>query len=156
MRLFLLSSISLLLLPLLFFGCSSTQIKEREEYSTYLSRDYLQNLDFSGQDLVATLIGNSWYYVREDGKAISVIRDDNGEADRFREGLARTRINGKIGFFNKTLDIVLKPIYDFAFPFHNGISEICVGCQEVKEGEHSMLNGGSWKRINRAGLILEE
>ena len=94
--------------------------------------------------------------VREDGKAIPVMLDDNGEVDRFKEGLARIKINGKIGFFNKTLDIVLNPIYDFAFPFHNGVAEICVGCQEVIEGGPTMLNGGSWKRIDRTGLILEE
>ncbi|SFV64062.1 hypothetical protein MNB_SV-12-1044 [hydrothermal vent metagenome] len=152
MKLFLLSLISLLI----FSGCSSTPIKEGEQYYTYLSRDYLQNLDFSEQDLIPTLIDNHWYYVREDGKAIPVMRDDNGEADKFREGLARIKINGKIGFFNKTLDIVLKPIYNFAFPFHNGVAEICIGCQELNEDGHSMLNGGSWKRINRAGLILEE
>ena len=146
----------ILTLSICFSGCSSIPIKKREQYSTYLNKDFLQNLDFSERDLVSTLIGDSWYYVRADGKAISVMRGDNGRADIFKEGLARIRINGKIGFFNKTLDIVLNPIYDFAFPFHNGVAEICMGCQEVIEGEHSMLNGGSWKRINRAGLILEE
>jgi hypothetical protein len=155
MKLFLLL-LSLLSLFLFSFGCSSIPIKERRQYSTYLTKDFLQNLDFSERDLIAVSIGNSWYYVREDGKAIPVMLDDNGEVDRFKEGLARIKINGKIGFFNKTLDIVLNPIYDFAFPFHNGVAEICVGCQEVIEGGHTMLNGGSWKRIDRTGLILEE
>jgi len=85
-----------------------------------------------------------------------VISDDHGEADRFHEGLARTRIGGKIGFFDKNLDLVLPAIYDFAFPFHHGISEICVGCKEVKDGEYSILTGGKWKRINRQGLLVEE
>ncbi len=147
---------SLLFLFLLFLGCSSTPIKEREQYSTYIRKDFLQTLDFSEQELVATLIGDSWYYIREDGKTISVMRGDDGGADKFKEGLARIKINGKIGFFNKTLDMILNPIYDFAFPFHNGVAEICVGCQEVIEDGHSMLSGGSWKRIDRRGLILEE
>jgi hypothetical protein len=148
----------LLTISLLFLGCSSTPIKKRPEYSIYFNKEYLQTLDFSNSEhsLLAILINNTWYYVREDGKAISVMSGDDGEADRFKEGLARIKINGKIGFFNKTLDMILNPIYDFAFPFHNGIAEVCLGCQEIKENEHSILNGGSWKRIDRRGLILEE
>jgi len=155
MKLFLLF-VSLLFLFLLSFGCSSTPIKEQKQHSTYLNKKFLQNLDFSKQDLISIYVGSSWFYVREDGKSISVIRGDDGKADRFKEGLARIKINGKIGFFNKTLDIILNPIYDFAFPFNNGVAEICVGCQEVIVDGQSMLDGGSWKRIDRAGLILEE
>jgi len=79
---------------------------------------------------------------------------DNG-ADEFSDGLARTRVDGKIGFFNRNLEMILKPVYDFAFPFHKGIAEICTGCKEKKEGEHSMLDGGTWKKIDRNGLIIE-
>jgi hypothetical protein len=151
-------SLALLLLSILFLGCSSTEIKKRKEYSTYFNKEYLQALDFSNSEngLLSILINNSWFYIREDGKAISVMRGDDGEADRFKEGLARIKINGKVGFFNKTLDIILIPIYDFAFPFHNGVAEVCLGCQELKENGHSILDGGSWKRIDRRGLILEE
>ena len=79
---------------------------------------------------------------------------ENG-ADPFSDGLARTRVNGKVGFFNINLDIILKPIYDFAFPFHEGKAEICTGCKEKKEGEHSMLDGGKWQKIDRNGLVIE-
>jgi hypothetical protein len=156
MKLFLLSSIYTTLFSLLFFGCSSKPIKEKEEYSTHINNKNLHNSDFSKHNLVTKLIGNSWYYIRKDGKAISVMRGDDGKADRFKEGLARIKINGKIGFFNKTLDIVLKPIYDFAFPFYDGVSEICIGCREIQDGDHTILDGGEWKRIDRRGLILEE
>ena len=156
MKLFLLPSISLTLLSLLLFGCSSKPIKEKQKYSTNIYKQYFHNLDFSKEDLVTKLIDNSWYYIRKDGKAISVMRGDDGKADRFKEGLARIKINGKIGFFNKTLDIVLKPIYDFAFPFYQGVSEICIGCQEIEDNNHTILDGGEWKRIDRRGLILEE
>ena len=79
---------------------------------------------------------------------------ENG-ADPFSDGLARTSVNGKVGFFNINLDIILKPIYDFAFPFHEGKAEICTGCKEKKEGEHSMLDGGKWQKIDRNGLVIE-
>jgi len=154
MKLFLLT-LSLLILSA---GCSSKTIKKKREYSSYFNKEYLQTLDFSKskQDLLTTYIDNSWYYVRRDGKAIPVMQGDDGKADKFKEGLARIKINGKFGFFNKTLDIILNPIYDFAFPFHNGIAEVCLGCQEIEEDGQTILDGGSWKRINRRGLILEE
>jgi hypothetical protein len=148
----------LFLIILVFFinGCSSTKIKDKRDYATYFNQKYIKMLDFQGHDLVATNVNNQWYYVRKDGKAMPVMSDDRGSADKFKEGLARTKINGKIGFFNRDLDMVIEPFYDFAFPFHKGISDICVGCKEVKDENIKMLDGGDWKRINRSGLIIEE
>ncbi|MCH9740614.1 MAG: WG repeat-containing protein, partial [Epsilonproteobacteria bacterium] len=95
-------------------------------------------------------------YVRADGKSMLAITNEVGEADKFKEGMARTRINGKIGFFNQSLDMVLAPMYDYAFPFYDGVAEICMGCKESVEEGNSILDGGTWKRINRSGLVLEE
>jgi len=139
-----------------FIACSkSTPIPKKESTkTTYLSPQELQQLNFNGQSIVPVKIQNNFYYVRKDGKKISTLTYDN-QADEFSDGLARTKVNGKIGFFNSNLDIVLKPIYDFAFPFHNGIAEICMGCKEKKDEESSMLDGGKWKKINRDGLVIE-
>jgi hypothetical protein len=52
--------------------------------------------------------------------------------------------------------MILPPFYDYAFPFHDGIAEICVGCKEDMEDGYSILNGGEWKRIDRTGLLIEE
>ncbi len=150
---------SLLFLIFLFFlinGCSSTQIKDKKDYAVYFSPKYIEKLDFRGDDLVATDIDNQWYFVRTDGKAMPVMSDDKGNPDKFKEGLARIKINGKIGFFNRDLDMVIEPFYDYAFPFHKGISDICVGCKEVQDNGIRILDGGEWKRINRTGLIIEE
>ena len=137
-------------------GCSThTKIKPNP-YTFYLDKKYFEKLDFSTNELQTVMIDKKWYYVRKDGKAIETITNKDGKADVFKEGLARTRIKGKIGFFNKTLDIVLEPIYDYAFPFYDGIAEICVGCIEHGEEEHGMIEGGSWKSIDREGLIVEE
>jgi len=148
----------ILFIILLIFsvGCSSHVDKKPKQNSTYLDKKHFEKLDFSIVELQKVMVDKNWYYVRKDGKAIQVITDKNGEGDVFKEGLARTRINGKIGFFNKNLDIVLPPVYDYAFPFYDGIAEICVGCKEHGEEEHRMIEGGVWKSIDRTGLIVEE
>lgn len=147
-----------LLIPLLllFQGCSKSNPipKESIPKANYLPLEALQQLDFQGEELISVYMNNHFYYVRRDGKYIQTLTYDNG-ADYFSDGLARTRINGKVGFFNTNLDIVLKPIYDFAFPFHKGVAEICTGCTEKKTGEHTMLDGGQWQKINREGLVIE-
>jgi len=146
----------LLSLPFLFLlGCTSTRIKEKSYQANYLSEVYLKTLNFNGFELITVFIDNHWYYVRKDGKSMLAIMDDNGKADEFKEGLARTKVNGKIGFFNRSLDMVLEPIYDFAFSFHNGVAEICMGCKEVDTEGEPMLDGGDWKKINRLGHVLE-
>jgi len=138
---------------LLFLACSkSTPIPEPEPvHESYLSPKALQQLNFNGQELITVKIKNDFYYIRKDGKKMFTLTYDD-KADEFSDGLARTKVDGKIGFFNANLDIVLKPIYDFAFPFHHGTAEICMGCKE-KAG--SMLDGGKWKKINRDGLVIE-
>ena len=145
---------SLLLIFLVACSKSTPIPKKSNPESTYLSPKELQNLDFSQDEVISVKIKEQFYYVRKDGKIISTLTYD-GKADEFSDGLARTRTAGKVGFFNSNLEIVLKPIYDFAFPFHNGIAEICMGCKEKNEDGTSMLDGGKWKKINRKGLVIE-
>ena len=145
------------LLFFIFMGCSNTTVtKNKKIYATYFDTSTIQPLNFQKNNLALKYINFKWYYLRQDGKAMSVILDENGKPDSFKEGLARTKIDGKIGFFDKNLDMILPPFYDYAFPFHHGISEICVGCKEDVEDGQSILDGGEWKRIDRTGLLLEE
>ena len=44
--------------------------------------------------------------------------------------------------------------FDFAFPFHEGLAAICVGCKEDPEGEYHSVKGGTWGYINRRGKIV--
>ena len=141
---------------LFLIGCSTHSDNKPKSQTSYLEKRYFKNLDFSTVELQSVMVDKKWYYVTKEGKAIETITNKEGKADEFKEGLARTRIDGKIGFFNKTLDIVLKPIYDYAFPFYDGVAEICVGCIEHGEEENGMIEGGSWKSIDREGLIVEE
>ena len=145
-----------LLLLLFFIACSKSNPIPKDPIvkNNHVDSSYLKQLDFKGEEIISVFIDNSFYYIRKDGKKMKTLTYDN-EADPFSDGLARTKINGKIGFFNTNLDIILKPIYDFALPFHKGEAEICTGCKEKKEGEHSMLDGGKWQKIDRNGLVIE-
>ena len=146
----------LLFISLFIIGCNNTpKIKKQPQHpQQFVSKEYLKTLDFKGKELIAVPMGDCFYYIKKDGKKMLTLTYDN-KADAFSEGLARTKINGKIGFFNRNLEIILPPVYDFAFPFHKGFAEICMGCQEKIDGENSMLDGGEWKKINREGLIIE-
>ena len=149
-----------LLLPLLLFSflaCSKSNpipTKSTITYTSYADPVYLKTLDFKGQELISIKVKDQFYYINTSGKQITTL-SYNGQADEFSDGLARTKVDGKIGFFNKNLEVILKPQYDFAFPFHNGTAEICMGCQEKTEGDNSMLDGGTWKKIDRDGLVIE-
>jgi len=137
-------------------GCLFKEAKPKKiNYYRYIDKSFLKRLKFSQDNLATVRIDNNWYYVRRDGKAILVM-DNKGRPDPFKEGLARTKYNGKIGFFNRNLDIIIEPLYEFAFPFHNGISEVCIGCRGLKYYGVDLLDGGKWKRINRKGIIVEE
>ncbi len=142
---------------LFLISCSKTtpiSKKKNDTQASYVSKAYLKTLDFKGKELIVIPIGKNFYYIHKSGKKMLTLTYDNG-ADEFQDGLARTRVNGKIGFFNRNLEMVLPPVYDFAFPFHKGKAEICTGCKEVSDGEHSMLDGGTWKKIDRNGLVIE-
>jgi len=95
------------------------------------------------------------FYINHQGFMRNAIVYDSG-ADYFEEGLARTRVKGKIGFFDKNLSIIIKPQYDFAFPFKEGVSRTCMGCkiERIKGSEHSHLVGGIWSDINKKGEFL--
>ena len=95
------------------------------------------------------------FYFTRSGLARKTLIFDNGPDD-FSNGLARTERNGKIGFFDKKLSIVIKPQYDFAYSFENDLALICMGCIRKKEGEHSRIVGGKWGAINSKGEIIQQ
>ena len=140
-----------------FLACSKTNPipdKPNNLYTSSVDSNYLNTLDFKNRELVAVKLDGKFYYINKEGKKMLTLEYD-GKADEFSDGLARTKVNGKVGFFNKNLEMVLKPMYDFAFPFHKGVAEICMGCKEQAEGDTSMLDGGTWKKIDREGLVIE-
>jgi len=118
-----------------------------------ISKEVIAKAFYDSDGLSSLQTGGKFYYFNKSGKTVRVITYDNGP-DYFVEGLARTIKNGRIGFFDKSLNIVIKPQYDFAFPIKNGISIVCNGCRVVREGEYSQVQGGKWGAINKKGEVV--
>lgn len=98
---------------------------------------------------------SGWLVIDRDGQEI--LRPfiyDNGP-DPFNDGLARFVEQAKVGFYDKSGDIQLEAVYDFAEPFKSGRASVCIGCEKVMEGEHSRFEGGHWFVIDREGKRIE-
>jgi len=116
---------------------------------------HLQALDFN-TDGLATFNAErrGWFYVLRNGRILEVLSEDNG-ADDFVEGLVRGRRHGKVAFFDRSFRMVLPPIYDFAWPFENGLAMVCSGCTERTDASdpdhHGLVDGGLWGYIDHHG-----
>lgn len=104
--------------------------------------------------MLTVYLQQNLYYVKPDGAYLSVINFDNGP-DYFIEGLVRSRVNGKIGYFDRQFKQVIPPVYDFGWSFENGRALVCIGCKPESEGEHTAMVGGSWGYIDKSGHQLE-
>ena len=155
------------LLILLLVGCTllKAQTPERwvpfEEAGKWGYRDergrcaigpqFVLANEFSSEGIAAVIDKEGWLYIDMGGDP--VIRPyvfDNGP-DYFREGLARFTANEKFGFFDEAGQVVVEPQFDFALPFSEGLSAICMGCIHRSEGEHTYREGGTWGYIDMTG-----
>lgn len=71
----------------------------------------------------------------------------DGGPDYFQEGLARFVENGKMGFHDDALKIIIPARYDFAFPFKNGQARVGMDCHHWRDGEHGMVDCTHWEEI---------
>ena len=55
---------------------------------------------------------------------------------------------------DEKLNVVIKPVYDFAFPFEKGVAIVGNGCSFVPNGEYTGVDGGKWGAINKKGEIV--
>jgi hypothetical protein len=101
----------------------------------------------------AVVVDGSLLYLISSGKTAPALRFDNG-ADYFVEGLARTVRGGKVGFVDHSLNEVIAPRWDFAFPFQSGFAVVCTGCREQAAGEHREVVGGEWGYIDSHGEVV--
>ncbi len=77
-------------------------------------------------------------------------------ADDFHDGLTRyTNKDGKYGYMDKQLNIVIGAEYDWGASFNYKHARVCNGCKSFKhEGsEHSIMKGGQWKVIDMKGEV---
>ncbi|AWH18302.1 hypothetical protein C1922_13845 [Stenotrophomonas sp. ZAC14D2_NAIMI4_7] len=112
----------------------------------------LAALPYDAQGLAVVHAGGSFHYVERTGRSLAVITWDNGP-DTLQEGLLRGRVGERIGYFDVTLRQVIEPTFDFAWPFHDGVAEVCNGCQRGTPDAdgHTPMEGGDWFRIDRRG-----
>ena len=127
--------------------------KESFDGTIRLAPAHLRRLDFDRNGLAAVHVGESFHYVRRDGRSAPVMAMDNGAED-FVDGRARSRLGAKIGYIDRSLRLVIPRRYDGAMPFEKGVAEVCVGCSLAGDGEHHWYAGGRWLRVDRAGREL--
>lgn len=117
-----------------------------------IAPDTLDQLDFDRWGLATLAIREQGYaYARRDGRALVVPTFDNAP-DEFVGGLARVRIDGKTGYADRHLKLVIPAIYDGAHRFtRNGRAWVCAGCETVSDGEHNFYRGGTSVCLDRRG-----
>lgn len=110
--------------------------------------------DTANGDPGGVLVAGELYFALPSGRTAPAFAFDNG-LDYFVEGLARSVSDGKFGFVDQKLELVIPRTWDFAFPFENGVARVCQGCTISDDGEHGEITGGTWSTIDREGRIVE-
>ncbi|WP_449467186.1 WG repeat-containing protein [Stenotrophomonas humi] len=122
-----------------------------------ISADALAQLSFDEDGLASLRAGDQQYYVRRDGRYLPVINYDNGP-DYFQEGLTRSVVNGRLGYYDTQLQPAFSARFSWGWPFENGVAAVCENCHPGKpdaDGHTSMI-GGQHFRIDRQGKRLPE
>lgn len=132
-----------------------TDCAVRIDGSIQVDQRHLAALDYDSDGLASMLIADEWHYVRADGTTAAVISWDNGP-DAFSGGFARSRIENKIAYINRSLQVVLPPIHDWGWPFQDGAALVCRGCrfERAPGEEHTSVVGGVWGYIDASGQEL--
>jgi len=93
---------------------------------------------------------------RQENVLYEVFPFDNGP-DEPSEGLFRILADKKIGYADSmTGKVVIKPQFDCAWPFENGVAEVSTDCKTQQEGEHSSWISDHWYYIDKTGKTVEK
>jgi len=93
---------------------------------------------------------------RQENVLFEVLPFDNGP-DESSDGLFRIMENRKIGYADSTSGkVVIKPQFDCAWPFENGVAEVSTDCKTQTEGEHSSWISDHWYYIDKRGKKVEK
>ena len=88
---------------------------------------------------------------RKENVLYEVFNYDSGP-DYTSNGLFRIIENKKIGYSDaSTGKVVIKPQFDCAWPFKNGVAEVSTECTQQSDGEHSGWNSDHWYYIDKTG-----
>lgn len=121
-----------------------------------ISAGTLKELDYDNHGLAVVYAGQGFHYVDRSGRSLAVLTWDNGP-DTPQEGLLRGRIGNRVGYFDLELHQAVPGTFDFAWPFQDGVAEVCNGCRRGTPDAdgHTPMEGGEWFRIDRAGRRLK-
>lgn len=115
---------------------------------------YQHAMDFTKEEIAFVVKDNRWVCINTKNLVLlEVFVYDNGP-DYYSENLARFVENKKFGFFDSRCNKQISAAYDFVYPFENGTSIVCNGCESQLEGEHSKIIGGKYGVVNKKGKIL--
>jgi hypothetical protein len=90
-------------------------------------------------------------WVNRDGLLRVVPSIDNGP-DYVVAGLVRyVGPDGKVGFVDQSLAVVVPARFDWAEPLEGDTARVCTGCTVAADGEHATVTGGTWSTIDRTG-----
>lgn len=93
---------------------------------------------------------------RKENVLYKVFTFDNGP-DYPSDGLFRIIENGKIGYADSmTGKVVIKPQFDCAWSFENGVAEVSNDCKTQSDGEHSIWLSDHWFYIDKTGKKVEK
>jgi hypothetical protein len=93
---------------------------------------------------------------RQENVLYGIFPFDNGP-DYTSEGLFRILVNNKIGYADSiTGKVVIKPQFDCAWPFENGVAKVSTDCKTQSEGEHSLWVSDHWFYIDKSGKKVEK
>lgn len=93
---------------------------------------------------------------RQENVLYEVFPYENGP-DGPSEGLFRILADKKIGYADSlTGKVVIKPQFDCAWPFENGVAEVSTDCKTQTEGEHSSWISNYWFYIDKTGKRVEK
>ena len=93
---------------------------------------------------------------RQENVLYKVFPFDNGP-DNSSNGFFRIIENNKIGFADSaTGKIIIKPQFDCAFPFENGLAKVSTNCNIQQEGEHYRWVSDNWYYIDKSGKKVDK
>ncbi|MBU0763653.1 MAG: WG repeat-containing protein [Bacteroidetes bacterium] len=92
---------------------------------------------------------------REQNVLFTVYNMDNGP-DYPSEGLFRIEKDGLLGFADMDGNVVIKPKFRAAWPFHQGLAAFSYDCEHVQQDEYTLWKGGKWGFVGKNGDIVIE
>jgi hypothetical protein len=97
--------------------------------------------------------GGVFVFIDTTGRTIARAYPFDNGPDYFVEGFARIVENAKFGFIDRSGRIVVKPQYQFALSFCNGLAVVCARCWRNHSPDGLEFKGGKWGYVDTTGAV---